>query len=169
MPVKKMSNGGSSGRRARRNKPSVADQYESEASSRGGKANIPSGFDGRRNMDMGLPAASSTSPQPNPRRRTPQPRPQAVEDRAAAVRAAERGNRAAESEARDAESLMPQRRKTGGKVMKKAKGGSFPDLNKDGKVTQADVLKGRGVKGMAQGGMCRGMGAATRGGNFSRG
>ena len=30
--------------------------------------------------------------------------------------------------------------------MKKAKsGGSFPDLNKDGKVTKADVLKGRGV------------------------
>jgi ribosomal protein L32 len=29
---------------------------------------------------------------------------------------------------------------------KKAKtGGSFPDLNKDGKVTKADVLKGRGV------------------------
>jgi hypothetical protein len=29
---------------------------------------------------------------------------------------------------------------------KKAKsGGSFPDLNKDGKVTRADILKGRGV------------------------
>jgi hypothetical protein len=29
---------------------------------------------------------------------------------------------------------------------KKAKnGGSFPDLNKDGKVTKADILKGRGV------------------------
>tara|TARA_R100000988_G_C3989106_1_gene161576 strand:- start:17 stop:1375 length:1359 start_codon:yes stop_codon:yes gene_type:complete len=27
----------------------------------------------------------------------------------------------------------------------KNKGGKFPDLNKDGKVTQADVLKGRGV------------------------
>lgn len=32
------------------------------------------------------------------------------------------------------------------KVIKKAKDGkSFPDLNKDGKVTKADVLKGRGV------------------------
>ena len=35
---------------------------------------------------------------------------------------------------------------------KKAKsGGSFPDLNKDGKITKADILKGRGViakKGM---------------------
>jgi len=24
-------------------------------------------------------------------------------------------------------------------------GGSFPDLNKDGKITKADILKGRGV------------------------
>jgi hypothetical protein len=31
--------------------------------------------------------------------------------------------------------------KNGGKVKKK----SFPDLNKDGKVTKADILKGRGV------------------------
>jgi hypothetical protein len=31
-------------------------------------------------------------------------------------------------------------------VKKKAKsGGSFPDLNKDGKITKADILKGRGV------------------------
>jgi len=29
--------------------------------------------------------------------------------------------------------------------MRKADGGSFPDLNKDGEVTYADVLKGRGV------------------------
>ena len=30
--------------------------------------------------------------------------------------------------------------------VKKAKaGGSFPDLNKDGKITKADILKGRGV------------------------
>jgi len=26
------------------------------------------------------------------------------------------------------------------------KGGKFPDLNKDGKVTMADILQGRGVK-----------------------
>jgi hypothetical protein len=33
-----------------------------------------------------------------------------------------------------------------GKTMSKAKNGkSFPDLNKDGKVTKADILKGRGV------------------------
>ena len=31
-------------------------------------------------------------------------------------------------------------------LLKKAKaGGSFPDLNKDGKITKADILKGRGV------------------------
>lgn len=32
------------------------------------------------------------------------------------------------------------------KKMTKAKNGkSFPDLNKDGKITKADILKGRGV------------------------
>jgi len=35
--------------------------------------------------------------------------------------------------------------KKGGVVKKAKSGGSFPDLNKDGKVTKADVLKGRGV------------------------
>lgn len=30
--------------------------------------------------------------------------------------------------------------------MKMAKGGKFPDLTGDGKVTQADILKGRGIK-----------------------
>ncbi len=30
----------------------------------------------------------------------------------------------------------------------------FPDLNKDGKVTKADVLKGRGVPGFKYGGSC---------------
>lgn len=34
--------------------------------------------------------------------------------------------------------------KKGGAVKKMSKGG-FPDLNKDGKVTRADILKGRGV------------------------
>ena len=33
-----------------------------------------------------------------------------------------------------------------GGIVKKAKDGkSFPDLNKDGKITKADILKGRGV------------------------
>jgi hypothetical protein len=36
-------------------------------------------------------------------------------------------------------------KKDGGKVKKAKSGGSFPDLNKDGKITQADILKGRGV------------------------
>jgi hypothetical protein len=38
--------------------------------------------------------------------------------------------------------------KMGGKAKKMADGGkakSFPDLNKDGKITKADILKGRGV------------------------
>jgi hypothetical protein len=36
--------------------------------------------------------------------------------------------------------------KRGGKVKKYKSGGStFPDLNKDGKITKADILKGRGV------------------------
>jgi hypothetical protein len=32
---------------------------------------------------------------------------------------------------------------------------SFPDLNKDGKVTKADILKGRGVEGFSEGGRIR--------------
>ena len=71
----------------------------------------------------------------------------------------------------------------GGKMMKKgyAMGGAakkFPDLTGDGKVTQKDILKGRGVPGMKKGGMAkkgyskggvarkgkpRGVGAALRG------
>jgi hypothetical protein len=61
--------------------------------------------------------------------------------------------------------------KNGGKMKKKAKsGGSFPDLNKDGKITKADILKGRGViakkgiktaKKMKNGGM---LAAPTKGG-----
>ena len=38
----------------------------------------------------------------------------------------------------------------GGMANSKKKG--FPDLNKDGKVTQADVLKGRGVQKKMRGG-----------------
>jgi hypothetical protein len=40
----------------------------------------------------------------------------------------------------------PLKKQKMGGVTKKAKsGGSFPDLNKDGKITKADILKGRGV------------------------
>jgi hypothetical protein len=35
--------------------------------------------------------------------------------------------------------------KFGGKISKAKNGKSFPDLNKDGKITKADILKGRGV------------------------
>ena len=52
------------------------------------------------------------------------------------------------------------------KMGKAKKGKTFPDLNKDGVITKADILKGRGVKGMAKGGIvmkARGGGAATRG------
>ncbi len=42
--------------------------------------------------------------------------------------------------------MAMMKKKGMGKPMQKAqKGGSFPDLNKDGKVTKADILKGRGV------------------------
>ena len=40
--------------------------------------------------------------------------------------------------------------KMGGGMMKRTmlkKGSKFPDLNKDGKVTKADILMGRGVIG----------------------
>lgn len=45
---------------------------------------------------------------------------------------------------------VPTVGKKGLKVSKAKKGGSFPDLNKDGKITKADILKGRGV--IAKGG-----------------
>jgi hypothetical protein len=46
-----------------------------------------------------------------------------------------------------ASGAMPQpKKKMGGKVMKKAQsGGKFPDLSKDGKITQKDVLMAKGV------------------------
>jgi len=37
------------------------------------------------------------------------------------------------------------RDRNGGKLKKAKSGKSFPDLNKDGKITRADILKGRGV------------------------
>ena len=39
--------------------------------------------------------------------------------------------------------------------MKKYKSGGFPDLTGDGKVTQADILKGRGVKKLNAGGVTK--------------
>lgn len=82
----------------------------------------------------------------------PKMRPHDREERMAA----ERGNRAAEREAREAESLM--RRAEGGKMKMVKKGDKMvPDFAADG------------VGKMRDGGMCRGMGAATRGGKFRMG
>ena len=36
-------------------------------------------------------------------------------------------------------------KRNGGPISKAKNGKSFPDLNKDGKITKADILKGRGV------------------------
>ena len=55
------------------------------------------------------------------------------------------------------------------KKKKMNKGGkSFPDLTGDGKVTQADILMGRGVK-MMGGGMMYGKKKMMDGGNVSKG
>lgn len=62
----------------------------------------------------------------------------------------------------------------GGRKPMGMKAGGFPDLNKDGKVTQADILQGRGVakkkaggimksKGMAKGGAMKKKGYANGG------
>ena len=56
----------------------------------------------------------------------------------------------------------PKAMAMGGKVPG-YKAGGFPDLNKDGKVTQADILQGRGVKKMSAGGKVRGAGMAKKG------
>jgi hypothetical protein len=45
--------------------------------------------------------------------------------------------------------MVGKKKMMGGKYKK----GGFPDLNKDGKVTQADILKGRGVSMKKKGGM----------------
>ena len=57
----------------------------------------------------------------------------------------------------------------GGKMPQGMKKGGFPDLTGDGKVTRADVLKGRGVKpkGMMKGGAVGGKKKNPKG--YSRG
>jgi len=49
------------------------------------------------------------------------------------------------------------------KGMKKGGKTEFPDLTGDGKVTQADILKGRGVKSAKGGGMMKKKGFANGG------
>lgn len=51
----------------------------------------------------------------------------------------------------------------GGRKPMGMKGGGFPDLNKDGKVTQADILQGRGVTKKKAGGMMKSKGMAKGG------
>jgi hypothetical protein len=65
--------------------------------------------------------------------------------------AVERGNR---EQKREAESLKEMRKRNPRGMAKggMAKSGKFPDLNKDGKVTKADVLMGRGVVKKRKGG-----------------
>jgi hypothetical protein len=40
---------------------------------------------------------------------------------------------------------LVNKKQKGGPIQKYASGGKFPDLTGDGKVTKADILKGRGV------------------------
>tara|TARA_Y100000816_G_C25815091_1_gene426616 strand:- start:116 stop:595 length:480 start_codon:yes stop_codon:yes gene_type:complete len=51
--------------------------------------------------------------------------------------------------------------------LKKADGGGFPDLSGDGKITQKDILMGRGVIKKKLGGVARGGRAAIQGTGFS--
>ena len=57
--------------------------------------------------------------------------------------------------------------KNGGSVrLKKGGEAKFPDLTGDGKVTRADILKGRGVKGFKGGGcVMKGRGGSFKGTN----
>ena len=51
--------------------------------------------------------------------------------------------------------------------LKKAEGGAFPDLSGDGKITQKDILMGRGVIKKKLGGVARGGRSAIQGTGFS--
>ena len=104
----------------------------------------------------------SPRPTPNPRRSDP----------------VTRGNRAAEREARDYESLLPQRRKAGGKISEYGGKETYSSAaakrrHESGESAMEERAErmsyGGKVKKMMNGGTCRGMGKATRGGNYSRG
>jgi len=66
--------------------------------------------------------------------------------------------------------MVPKKSGQGSNILKAAKGGSvskFPDLSGDGKVTQKDILMGRGVVKAAKGGLAgrlakRGYGKARK-------
>ncbi len=91
----------------------------------------------------------------------------AAQERAEAGAVA-RGNAAAKRLARE-EAMMGM--KDGGKLnMVKGPGGKMvPDYAADGVGKMAYGGKMKKVKKMGDGGMCRGMGAATRGGNYKMG
>jgi hypothetical protein len=61
---------------------------------------------------------------------------------------------------------LPPRSRKMFREMRKKDGGAFPDLSGDGKVTQKDILIGRGVIKKKMGGIARGGGAATSGTGF---
>ena len=63
--------------------------------------------------------------------------------------------------------LSDGKKKKASKTKKMKKGGAaFPDLTGDGKVTRADILKGRGVKGFKGGGcVMKGRGGSFKGTN----
>ena len=94
----------------------------------------------------------------------PKKKPKKISDKDEAILKAEKQRRA-----RAKNKAKPMGKKNGGVV--KMKDGGFPDLTGDGKVTKADVLKGRGV--FKRGGSVnkkkiiraakRGFGAAKRG------
>ena len=61
------------------------------------------------------------------------------------------------------------KKKMGGPVKKAENGKSFPDLNKDGKITKADILKGRGVIAKSGKSMMSKGGMMKRGGMMKKG
>lgn len=115
-------------------------------------------------------SAPSTSKRPKarPAPKRPKARPAKIEQEAAEAGAVARGNAAAKRLARE-EAMMGM--KDGGKLkMVKGPGGKMvPDYAADGVGKMAYGGKMKKVKKMGDGGMCRGMGAATRGGNYKMG
>ena len=117
--------------------------------------------------DMPRDKPKSTSPRPKIRPKNvpdiiprPKPRPKAtsLRPKVRPSTAVERGNRIAKMEAKEGVGLR-----------KKAKGGSLkavPEGNKGLKKLPTAVRNKMGY--MQKGGSCKGMGAATRGGKFSR-
>jgi len=98
-----------------------------------------------KNLRMGVAAASKTEGRDYTEKATKQ-------DSINYVRGFNRGLRKDKETRNDLDEVEKMGRweglntkKSGGPVKKAKSGGSFPDLNKDGKVTRADILKGRGV------------------------